>query len=485
MKSSSILQKGLLIVLVPFAINLIWIGLFWHSLQRSAVWIETIHRDGDVMLLVSRSVAFTNKIIINIDEYVKAAGSATLKKEVEVDVLSLFDTLKKLSNVTRDDAAVSAITARLSSSISSFEDELRALGEVPNPLEIDFRKVMRTGCLVEILHDSNEMMSAMKQREYNFNRTLEMEDRERHRTKLIAFAGLGLNIVIAVVLAVFLQRGITARLAMLTRKVHSLKGDGWPTESIGGEDELTQLDRELLAARYQLQAAYAFRHKFMSTMAKNIEEPLNACIDASTDLEQNEPSLRQTDGQKQLRALRSSASSCLRLIEDMLLLESLESGSLRIELRPAEIKAVTADAIALVANLALAKNISIVNEVEGADSAMDQARIKQVLVNLIANAIKFSPANTVIKIQSKRSAANLRLSVIDNGPGIDKRIRSRLFQKFSQGEESKATGGTGLGLAISKLIIDAHQGLIGVDSVPGRGSTFWFEIPANYLYPEA
>jgi signal transduction histidine kinase len=110
----------------------------------------------------------------------------------------------------------------------------------------------------------------------------------------------------------------------------------------------------------------------------------------------------------------------------------------------------------------------------------DGDRVTQVLTNLISNAIAFSPPGSTVQVTSTIAGpGRARVSVSDRGPGIAPEMRRLLFGKFQQldGSDARKKGGTGLGLAISKAIVELHGGAIGVDSEPGAGSTFWFELP--------
>jgi signal transduction histidine kinase len=131
----------------------------------------------------------------------------------------------------------------------------------------------------------------------------------------------------------------------------------------------------------------------------------------------------------------------------------------------------------MVSSLSAFKKVTIENECENVRLLIDTTLVRQVIVNLLSNAIKFSPPSSPITIKCELLAGNLRVCVIDQGPGISAEVQNRLFQKFYQSAEGKIVGGAGLGLAIAKMIVDAHRGTIGVNSEPGTGSTFWVELP--------
>jgi signal transduction histidine kinase len=109
----------------------------------------------------------------------------------------------------------------------------------------------------------------------------------------------------------------------------------------------------------------------------------------------------------------------------------------------------------------------------------DRERLAQVLGNLLSNAAKFSPEGETVEISLTRSGGGFRVSVSDCGPGIPDEFRDRLFERFTQADSTDARqkGGTGLGLSISRSMVEKHDGVIGFESVPGEGATFYFDLP--------
>jgi len=130
--------------------------------------------------------------------------------------------------------------------------------------------------------------------------------------------------------------------------------------------------------------------------------------------------------------------------------------------------------------LAAKKNTRVVLQtVEPGTVLADPIRIRQVLDNLISNAVKYSPPGSLVTVRAKRGSICWRVEVQDEGPGISSKDRERLFHDFAR-LSARPTGGeksTGLGLSIARRVIDAHGGEIGVDSVDGKGATFWFTLP--------
>lgn len=171
----------------------------------------------------------------------------------------------------------------------------------------------------------------------------------------------------------------------------------------------------------------------------------------------------------------------VRLVNDMLDLQKIESGSLRFDLKPLEIAPVVEQA--LEANQDYANRFGVVfvlaETVPGARVLADSDRLIQVLTNLLSNAAKFSPGGQKVEIAISRQADAVRVAVADRGPGIPDDFKDRIFGKFAQSDSpaTRAAGGSGLGLNISKAIVERMGGHIGFVTSPGAGSTFFFDLP--------
>jgi signal transduction histidine kinase len=474
---SSLFKKGLLLALLPLSVNLLWIVLFWCSLQHCLFLVNTVRQDSNVIVLMSRGIAHATACIFDAAEYIRLAGNAAVKNKAKQDGLSLLATLHQLSEATRGDTVIGPLTARLSQSTASFEGEIRDMAAVPNPLTLDFHRLMPQTRLLPIFQDATELLEVMHERDQRLNKTLEVEEMERSRIKLITLTGFALNVLLCIAMVFYFQRSIARRIHALSSRSRMLPA-GQYEKGIGGHDELNLLEDELWKANQQLQAARQFKQSFMTIMAEKLSTRLLECISLSKTLDK-ETILGNQAGLRRLQGLRSSASTCLNLINDALLFESMQGGTLPIDLHTSNIKLVADEAIALVFNLTSNKNISVVNQVESRLLQFDSARIKQVLVNLLANAIKFSPQDGIVTLGSSLKGGLLHVFVTDTGPGMNRDVQARLFEKFFQSREGKRAGGTGLGLAIARLIVEAHHGSIGVESQPGQGSTFWFALPLH------
>lgn len=171
----------------------------------------------------------------------------------------------------------------------------------------------------------------------------------------------------------------------------------------------------------------------------------------------------------------------VRLINDILDIEKIESGKMVFHIKPLELMPLVAQAIE--ANRAYAEQYQVsfvvTAALPGAKIAGDADRMMQVLTNLLSNAAKFSPPGEPVEISVRRVARGIHVGVRDFGPGIPPAFQNRIFQKFAQADSSdtRQKGGTGLGLSIVKAIVEKHGGVIAFDTIPGVGTTFYFELP--------
>jgi signal transduction histidine kinase/CheY-like chemotaxis protein len=247
-------------------------------------------------------------------------------------------------------------------------------------------------------------------------------------------------------------------------------------------------ERELLDARDQAERAGAAKTAFLATMSHEIRTPLNAVLGLTDVLLTSE-----LDGEQRghLETIARSGDSLLTLINDVLDFSKIEAGELDLEQAPFDLDGLVYDVAQMLAQQAAAKGIDLLVDVPGVAERQvvgDAARLRQVLVNLVGNAVKFTAAGQVVLTVSGEPAGDrigCRIDVADTGVGIPDEHRHRLFRSFSQGDASttRSYGGTGLGLAISRRIARAMGGDITVDSRPGAGSTFTVRVDLGLAAP--
>ncbi len=224
------------------------------------------------------------------------------------------------------------------------------------------------------------------------------------------------------------------------------------------------------------------KNEFISTVSHELRTPLTSIRGSLGLMENGIMGTLPPQAQDMVRIARTNTERLIRLINDILDLEKIESGKLELKLQALDVSDLIDATFAGLRAMADAAQVTLRSSTAGAGPVRgDRDRLIQVLTNLVSNAIKFSPARGVVKVSATRDARGaVRFSVIDRGQGISAEQRGRLFGKFQQldGSDTRSKGGTGLGLAISQSIVEQHGGRIEVHSDPGQGSIFTFAIPA-------
>ncbi len=248
------------------------------------------------------------------------------------------------------------------------------------------------------------------------------------------------------------------------------------------EERVARRTAELAAARDEAVAANELKSQFITNISHEIRTPMSGILGLSELL------VAETKGQENETAnfIFKSAKTLMNLVNDLLDMSRLEAGKLEICEEDFRVDAMVNGVLDSFSASAAQKGINLEQKI---DSNLDSvvygaaSRIRQVLNNLVHNAIKFSDDGTVsveATVQNRdENTAYVRFSVQDQGPGISDENQKRLFNLFVQvdGSMTRRHGGTGLGLALSKRLVELMKGSIGVESIEGEGSTFWFSVP--------
>jgi len=242
--------------------------------------------------------------------------------------------------------------------------------------------------------------------------------------------------------------------------------------------ERVRLEHSLRHASTDAERASEAKSEFLSRMSHELRTPLNAILGFAQLLELDELPADQAASVDQIRR---AGHHLLALINEVLDISRIEAGRLSLSTEPVEVGDVLDEVATLLAPVAETAGIELSVHVDGARALRvraDRQRLLQVLLNLGSNALKYNNRGGAVSFLTRHAAdGRVRFEVRDTGPGIPHEQQDQLFIPFSRlGAERSAVEGTGVGLALSKHLVEVMGGVIGVESVPGHGSTFWVEL---------
>lgn len=363
------------------------------------------------------------------------------------------------------------------------DDVVALLRDADEMISRDIQGVKDLSGTSHYLQASTEMLSCLRKfisEQQEVERTNpQKEAKLRHLTDQWLGGGLILSIVLAILLALFFNRATTNRLLVLVDNTLKLGSGKQLNAPLVGKDEIAYLDKIFHDMADALADASRRKQELVQMVTHDLRTPLTS-IDASLKIIGSGIVGQLSEkASRQISIAKRSTERLLNLINDLLDIERLETGNFPLDRKSVSTRLVIESAVESVKALANEKGIPVIGDEVDLTVLADPARIEQVLINLISNAIKFSPDGASVEVKAADLGKQVEFKVIDHGRGVPPEYQTVIFERFGQvkQEDSKRGKGTGLGLPICKALVLAHDGEIGLLSQDGQGSTFWFRLP--------
>ncbi len=484
-------QKGLLLVALPSVFEIVFV-IFLTSLLNQA------EHQAEVEAHSKAIIACANDLTRGTVDSTTAAGAYKITNNplfaqradmaldtVRNDAEKLRKLLKDKPHRLKDLENVQSLIADLNRVVSAFKapsdpDEIPTLQTVVGRGQ-QFRAI---STLVKNLGVTTNSLIADELKIEK--ESPKQKARTRQQIRLVLFGGVAFNVVLAFVLAAYFSRSVTRRLLIVRENTERLAQRQELVPLIGGVDEIADLDAAFHKAASRLKELEQFKQQLIGIVSHELKTPLSsmqvniALMSSGAVGELNE---RAT---KKLGVLESNVVRLIRLINDLLDIEKMESGKFELILKDCNLATIIETAVDATTEFVTARQVELLIPQTNLVVHADQDRLVQVIVNFISNAAKYSEPASKIRIELSEHEDFVELAVVDSGRGIPESHLDKIFDRFQQVDKTDETekGGTGLGLAICKAIIEQHEGgKIGVRSKLGEGSSFWFRV--KKVPPEA
>ncbi|HIA54564.1 MAG TPA: HAMP domain-containing protein [Candidatus Melainabacteria bacterium] len=293
------------------------------------------------------------------------------------------------------------------------------------------------------------------------------------------FAGVAFSVLLGILLAMFFNSDIITRIKTMIANTRRVVKHEPLLPRVSGKDEIAQLDNVFHEMSEALDEASRYKQDMLAMVSHDLRSPLMSVQVSLALLNSGALGDLPKGASKEATVAEKNASRLIRMINDLLDIEKLESGRFELDLKEGDLLETIDRAVASIEALARAKNITIKSPDESVSAVFDADRIEQVFTNVLSNAVKFSPEDAEVNISLTKETNYVETRISDRGPGVPADKRESVFERFRQtGTDKEAEkAGSGLGLAIARALMSEHKGSIRVEENPGGGSVFVLTLP--------
>jgi signal transduction histidine kinase len=480
----SLQTKGLAILgIFMFFVTIFFATLYWNNELAEA----ESRREEHYKIILKKTQGLVRPFSVALDElshYVEDKDPEHLKN-YEAGSAEVFDSLEWLKKQLAGDKEcgdmLKTIEAKLEIGRKRMQDARKKCETISDPARAravlgDIKQSYQSDWMDMII----KMKDLVLREEKIVSASPEEQRRVRRLVRTLLVAGYaGICVVVAVIIRFFMKE-IVARLTIMVDDTQrfSMGKELNPLMPVK-DHETSLLNRAFHDMARQVQEAQRMRQTFVAMISHDLRTPLTSVqgylelVSIGAMGEASEKTIKGAD------IAKKNVGRLIRLVSDLLDLEKMEAGKMKMAPRIIYLETVIEKSIQAVEEFAASQKVKLKYSECDAEVFADPDRLIQVVVNLLSNAIKFSSSGGTVAINTIEKGELVELLVIDQGRGVPPEYRQTIFEKYKQvkTEDGTKKGGTGLGLPICKLIIEQSGGSIGVDSEEGKGSTFWFKLP--------
>jgi len=464
--------KGLILILIPMIILISSILIFKHHYDR----FDTSRKHQDAAIGIGKMIADCAELMVSTSEVLLQRDQKSMHRNygpLFEMYARLTEKLEDLRNLDTGFDDLNQSAKRMGSAtqkhVAEFGD--MALGEQKGRPE--------TGLIINAFQSIYRDMAP----EIAFINSQSIANTLNRSVIFGAVIGIAtLLLAAAIALGILINQSVVRQVRHLESNFDKLARNEPLPPPLKGADEVANFDRTVHGIVHDVSRVRRERTEYLEIMSHSMREPLLKLQATLQRLEERHQKSISPKGVQKLEASSRTINRLIEMLNELIDFEQIEQGTFVLSSRDTTSSAIIEAAIECIVDRAASSQIAIEHVKNEIEFRADPDRLVQVLVNLLTNAIKFSPKGTKVTVACEQDASGVTFSVKDQGPGIPHELQSKIFERFEQVDQKKdsvAKKGTGLGLAICKIIVEAHEGSIWIESIPDEGSTFKFSIPAR------
>jgi signal transduction histidine kinase len=481
----TLLRKVLLLVSIPLCFEITIFGFLIYlqdQVQRETQRINRNKKINDMVnLILSDGIQLSDNIQLDSYQFLNASS---INKKVAACVADVYSRFEELKVLAHDDPAVLKDVESCQGSMNllvqdvadlkqkiqsaSFDELPNLIRKAKNQLDLHLAVAYRSG-LFELAEKSLRASDDGPSKQM----------REAIRTVLKG--ALVVSALLALSGATMLSKYLVGRLSHLANNANRL-AEGKPLlAAIGGTDEVAELERNFHYAAELIEAAKRMRQEVTAMITHDLKTPLQSVRSYLEMMEHGLFGPLNEQGLKLLSTTQNATEHMVGLIDNVLQLEKLRSGNVKLQATSIKLAPLLNTCLDSVNLLAAEKDIVIAANYQSSSDNVDGDAfwLEQVFVNILSNAIKFTPNNSTVSISTHSANGDVEIRIADQGPGIPDKDKKLIFDRFHRVESTSTVAGTGLGLPIARELIELHHGSISVASEVGKGSTFAIKLPLS------